>query len=104
MKDSETADCGEFTLYPKGTVQIIAKHITMGVNSSVLYEDIANTIDGGANATVAQQEEALLGCGSDGGSFGVVVNRTHPTYSSAAYTKLSAVTSGIIIKVVSLTP
>lgn len=100
MNVADTPTCGEWSLYTHNTVQIIAKHIDTTHNSSVLFEDVANTIDGGAHATADQAAAVLFGCGTDGGSLGVVVNATHPAYNTTAYAKLDAVPSGIIIKVV----
>jgi hypothetical protein len=101
MNAADTPDCGEWSLYSRGSVLVTAKHIDTSVNTSVLFEDIATTMDGGVGATPAQQAEVLLGCGTDGGAMGVQVNATHPTYSSPAYQALNAETYGIIIKVVS---
>lgn len=101
MDVADTPACGEWTLYTHKTVLVTAKHIDMAHNSSVLFEDIATTIDGGVDATANQTAAALLGCGKDGGSMGVLVNATNPTYNSTAYEKLSAVAGGILIKVVS---
>lgn len=104
MNINETNECGEWSLYVHGSVRVTAKHISMAVNSSVLYEDVATTIDGGPDATPEQADEALIGCDTEGGSLGVLVNSTHPTYNSTAYKTLSAVTSGIVIKVVAFIP
>ncbi|TLD31027.1 hypothetical protein PspLS_01909 [Pyricularia sp. CBS 133598] len=99
MAAADAPDCGEWLLYSHGTAQAFAKHIDNTVDSTVLFADIANTIDGGANANQTQQEGALLNCGTDGGSQGVMVNAAHPTYSGSTYPK-GHVTSGIIIKIV----
>ena len=100
MNIDDTPGCGEWSLYTRGSVLITAKHVDMAFNSSVLFEDIATTIDGGPNATPEQQAAALLGCATDGGSLGTIVNATNPAYTSAAYKALSAVSSGLVIKVV----
>ncbi|KAK0742156.1 hypothetical protein B0T21DRAFT_360714 [Apiosordaria backusii] len=99
MAAADAPDCGEWLLYSHGTAQAFAKHIDNTVNSSVLFADIATTIDGGANANSTQQAAALVGCGTDGGSLGVLVNATHPTYSGSTY-PAGYKTSGIIIKIV----
>ena len=101
MNVADTPACGEWSLYTHNTLQITATHLDTVHNSSVLFEDIANTLDGGVDATADQAAAALFGCGGDGGSMGVVVNATHPTYNSTAYVKLDAVAGGILIKVVS---
>jgi len=101
MAAADAPDCGEWLLYSSGTASVFAKHINNTVNSSVLFADIATTIDGGPNATPEQQQAAsLLGCATDGGSLGVAVNATHPTYSGSTY-PAGYVTEGILIKVVS---
>ncbi|KAL1901067.1 hypothetical protein Sste5346_002134 [Sporothrix stenoceras] len=86
-------------LLTRYTARIKVKHIDPVHNSSVLYEDIANTLDGGVNATDDQMGAVLFGCGANGGSMGVVVNATHPTYNSSYFAYQHAVTSGIIVKV-----
>ncbi|AEO59752.1 hypothetical protein MYCTH_54036, partial [Thermothelomyces thermophilus ATCC 42464] len=99
MAAADAPDCGEWLLYSHDTAQAFAKHIDNTVNSSVLFADIATTIDGGPNASAAQQAAALISCGTDGGSLGVAVNASHPTYKGstcpAGYT-----TSGILVKTV----
>lgn len=94
--------CAEWTIpIEAGSVLALAKHISPRVNSSVLYTDIANTIDGGVNASDKEKKESLLGaCGTHGGMVGVKVNKTDPAYSSAEYKKLNAKPEGIIIKIV----
>lgn len=99
MAAKDTADCAEWQLYAHGTAQAVAKHIDLSVDTSVLFADIATTIDGGPNATPEQKAAALLGCGSDGGSQGVTVNASSPTYTGPTYPK-GYVTKGIIIKIV----
>ncbi|KAM7200807.1 hypothetical protein V8F33_003738 [Rhypophila sp. PSN 637] len=99
MAAIDAPDCGEWLLYSQGTASAFAKHINNTVNSSVMFADIATTIDGGPNANSTAQEAALLGCGTDGGSLGVLVNATHPTYKGSTF-PAGYVTSGIIIKIV----
>lgn len=99
MAAADAPNCGEWLLYAHGTAQAFAKHIDNTVNSSVLFADIANTIDGGANANSTQQAAALISCGTDGGSLGVIVNKSHPTYSGSTY-PAGYVTDGILIKIV----
>lgn len=99
MAAADAPDCGEWLLYAHGTAQAFAKHIDNTVNSSVLFADIATTIDGGANANSTAQAAALIGCGTDGGSLGVAVNITNPTYSGPTY-PAGYETSGILIKIV----
>lgn len=95
-------DCAEWMLpVPSGgTVLALAKHINPRVTSSVLYDDIANTIDGGEFATAAQREASLLGCARAGGMLGVRANTSHPAYNTAAYKDSKASPEGILIKIV----
>lgn len=83
-------------------MQVTAKHLGATRNSSVLFEDIATTLDGGAgaNGTDAQKAGFIVGCGTDGGSMGVAVNTTSPSYNSTVFQNLYSVTDGILIKVV----
>ncbi|KAK8080203.1 hypothetical protein PG997_008021 [Apiospora hydei] len=99
MAATDAPDCGEWLLYARGTAQAFAKHIDNTVDSSVLFADIAATIDGGAGANATQQTASLLGCGTDGGSLGVVVDIDNPTYKSSKY-PTGYVTSGILVKIV----
>ncbi|OIW23585.1 hypothetical protein CONLIGDRAFT_637550 [Coniochaeta ligniaria NRRL 30616] len=100
MNAADTPDCAEWSLYTRDTVTAIAKHVSASANSSVLFEDIANTIDGGASATDPQKKAAIIGCLSDGGSLGVVYNATNPAYNAATYKAAGYVPDGIIIKIV----
>lgn len=97
-------DCDEWTLPVEGagTVLALAKHISPRINSSVLYTDIAATIDGGGEQASEQDRKAsLLGaCGTHGGMVGVKVNVSDPAYNSAEYRNAMAKPQGIIIKIV----
>ncbi|KFY05269.1 hypothetical protein O988_00132 [Pseudogymnoascus sp. VKM F-3808] len=97
---ADAPNCDEWTLYQHGTVLALAKHIDSSLNSSVLFADIANTIDGGANATPEQQLEAIIGCATDGGSFGVVYDATNPQYNTADYLANNYTPEGILVKIV----
>lgn len=99
MNVGDSPGCEERDLYTRSTARVKIKHIDTAHNSSVLYGDIANTLDGGANATDEQMVAALFGCGANGGYMGVIVNTTHPTYNSTRYNNLHAVPNGIIVKV-----
>ena len=90
----------EWSLYNHGTVLATARHIDRTANSSALFADIANTIDGGVNATDAQKAAALIGCGTAGGSLGVLYNASNPQYNTAAYIANSYTPSGLLIKIV----
>ena len=58
MNVADTPDCGEWSVYARGSVLITAKHLSQTINSSVLFEDIATTIDGGVNASAEMQATA----------------------------------------------
>ncbi|KAI4953344.1 hypothetical protein J4E86_006886 [Alternaria arbusti] len=74
-----------------GTVLALAKHSKPDVSTSILYADIAATIDaiGG-----------LLECQSNGGQMPTMVNKTNPAYTSAEYKATKATPDGITIKLV----
>lgn len=95
-------DCEEWQLPVSfgGTVMSLAKHINPRINSSVLYTDIADAIDGGEDATEEQKQASLLGCGKNGGMFGVVTDATNPAYNTQEYKDSKAQPSGILIKLV----
>jgi hypothetical protein len=64
---------------------------------SDVMKTVANTIDGGTGAI---RRNGIHRCGADGGSLGVVVNSTHPTYSLPLYVDTGAKPAGIVIKIV----
>jgi hypothetical protein len=103
MAATDAPDCGEWTIYARNSAVAIAKHINNNVNSSVLFADIATTIDGGAKATPEQQVASLAGCGTSGGSLGVMVNATNPAYTASTY-PAGYKTSGILVKIVAANP
>lgn len=103
MAAADAPDCGEWSIYAYGSALAIAKHIDNSVNSSVLFADIATTIDGGAKATPEQQAKALIGCGTSGGSFGVQVNASSPAYNATTYPP-GFKPSGILVKIVAANP
>ncbi|KAI1412127.1 hypothetical protein F5Y13DRAFT_190484 [Hypoxylon sp. FL1857] len=104
MTVADAPGCAEWTLYAHGTALALAKHIDSTVNSSVLFSDIANTIDGGASATPEQQAAAIIGCSTAGGSLGVVYNASNPQYNTADYLANGYTPSGILVKIVSSSP
>ncbi|CZT12304.1 hypothetical protein WAI453_001701 [Rhynchosporium graminicola] len=93
--------CAEWTLYNSGTVIALAQHINTTADSSVLYADIANTIDGGASPTQEQREASLMGCRTSGGAVGVKYDAANPAYHTAAYLAKGYTPGGISIKIVS---
>lgn len=100
MLAADTPNCEEWTLYQRGSVLALGKHLDPTVDSSVLFADIANTIDGGASATPEQQMNALIGCAEAGGSFGVVYNASNPQYNTATYLAKGYTPAGILVKIV----
>lgn len=101
MNAADTAGCGEWSVYSRRSTLVTIKHIDDTVDSSVLFEDIATAIDGGEHATPEEQQKALLGCGADGGAFGVQANLSNPAYSSSSYVEAGYKTTGLLVKVVS---
>ncbi|OJD19063.1 hypothetical protein AJ78_00935 [Emergomyces pasteurianus Ep9510] len=97
MKASDAPDCGEWSLYVRGTAAAYAKKIDLTYDSSILFSDIANTIDGNKNATA----DSLLKCKTDGGSFGAqIADVAAPAYKTKEYIDGGFKPSGILIKIV----
>ncbi|PHH64743.1 hypothetical protein CDD81_4005 [Ophiocordyceps australis] len=99
MTASNAPDCAEWTLYTYHTVLVLAKHVFTTVDSSVLFEDIARTIDGG-QAISDDMHKGIIGCHNNGGARAVLVNETHPSYHSDEYRKSGYSPNGILIKIV----
>lgn len=93
-------DCAEWTLYARKSALALAKHIDSSKNSSVLFEDIATTIDGGPSAADPDKQKAIIGCLGSGGSLGVLINGANPAYSSDTYKKAGYTPDGILVKIV----
>lgn len=98
-------DCGDWTVTQSGTVLVLSKHLNPRVNSSVAYDDIAYTLDGGSdggvnNVTDAVLKQTMLGCGTHGGQVGVVVRSDNPLYLTDDYKASKATPQGVILKVV----
>ena len=74
-----------------GTVLALAKHTTPFVATSVLYADIAATIDAVGG---------LLECQENGGQMPAIVNKTNLVYTLAEYKATKARSDGITIKLV----
>ena len=100
MKAADAADCAEWSLYTRGTAAALAKHLDTTDDTSVLFEDIATTLDGGERATDDLKAKAIIGCLTNGGSLGVLVNSSNPAYSSDTYTSSGYTTKGLLIKIV----
>ncbi|KAM7191244.1 hypothetical protein V8F20_009422 [Naviculisporaceae sp. PSN 640] len=101
MSAADAPDCGEWSVYSYGTALAVAKKINNTINASVLFADIATTIDGGVNPTPDSKANSILyGCGDAGGSLGVRVNASAPIYKSTTSYPAGYVPDGIVIKVV----
>jgi len=96
MKAADAVGCGEWLLYSHGTAAAYAKKIDLTYDSSILFEEIANTIDGGSIASSTN----LLGCDYAGGSLGAQVNTTAKAYSAKSYVAAGYKPAGILVKVV----
>ncbi|CAK7205466.1 hypothetical protein SEUCBS139899_008241 [Sporothrix eucalyptigena] len=92
--------CDEWTVLDSGTVRVLAKHTNNAVNSSVLLEDMASTIDGGSDATDAQKAKAIIHCAEHGGQLVITANTSNPAYSSAAYKASGNHPTDMMVKVV----
>ncbi|OAX85186.1 hypothetical protein ACJ72_00415 [Emergomyces africanus] len=98
MNAADAPECGEWILYARGTAAAYAKKINMTYDSSVLFSDIANTIDGGSVA----EADSLLKCDTDGGSFGTqITDVAAPAYTTQEYIDAGFKPDGILIKIVS---
>lgn len=100
----QAADCAEWTLpVPShgGSVLALAKHINPRITSSVLYEDLAAAVAGGAPEG---SQGDLLGCGKDGGQMEAKANLTNPLYDIDGYKKSGAKPEGILIELVQAPP
>jgi len=95
-------DCAEWTvdIPGAGTVLLLAKHINPRITSSVLYADMADTIDGGVDGTEEAKKASLMGCGTGGGMLGVKADAKNPAYNTDEYKATKAKPEGIILKVV----
>ncbi|KAL1893532.1 hypothetical protein Sste5346_006361 [Sporothrix stenoceras] len=96
MLAPDTPDCAEWGLFTRGSAQALAKHIGENTNTSVLYEDIANTIECGESPTDASRAAAIIGCLSDGGLLDVLTNASNPAYQTTDYTSSGYTSSGIL--------
>ncbi|KAI2633484.1 hypothetical protein GGS21DRAFT_491211 [Xylaria nigripes] len=99
MPAAQAPDCAEWTIYTMNSTKVTAKHVNKTADTSVLYSDIADTIDGGVGADASKAAAALISCGSDGGSMGVKYNPSNPSYNSTAYPH-NFKPEGLLIKIV----
>ncbi|KAK0750811.1 hypothetical protein B0T18DRAFT_455888 [Schizothecium vesticola] len=92
--------CEEWAIAHEGTVLVLVKHTSARLNSTVLSEDIANTLDRGENATDEQVKKSILGCGKSGGQVGVLYDKDNKAYNTDEFKNSKATPSGLVIKVV----
>lgn len=101
MTSQDAPDCAEWSLYSHKSALALAKHIDSSKNSSVLFEDIATTVDGGAKATDPEKQAAIIGCLSSGGLLGVQANVKNPIYTSDKYKAAHSSPDRVSVKVAS---
>ncbi|KXJ87459.1 hypothetical protein Micbo1qcDRAFT_178956 [Microdochium bolleyi] len=82
------------------TTLVLAKHVSPFVKFPVLYEDIANTIDGGEEVTDAQHAATLLNCAANGGPMSIAVNSQKYAHASADLKNSKSKVDGIVIELV----
>lgn len=104
-RSSGLSVCDDWTALQTGSVLVLTKHLNPRVNSTVAYDDIAYTIDGGANGNAASvaddvKQKTLLGCGTHGGQMAVIVNADNPLYTTDAFKASGNTTKWVIVKVV----
>lgn len=95
-------DCEEWLVEVPGagSVLVLAKHINPRITSAVLLTDIADTIDGGVDASDEDREKAIIDCGTGGGMLGVAADAQNPAYNTEEYKASGARPEGIIVKIV----
>ena len=93
-------NCTFAVLYTYGTVAVKLKHYNFTETTSVLFEDIANAIDGGETPTATSLERSVISCGWKGGSIGVTANATRPEYHSPEFLASRAITDGFVVGLV----
>ncbi|KAH6990271.1 hypothetical protein EDB80DRAFT_729832 [Ilyonectria destructans] len=98
MTAQHAPNCAEWALFTQGSVVALAKHIGSDKDSSVLFEDIANTIDGGQERD--QVGPALIQCLAAGGRAGVIFNSSDAGYNTKEYLDKGYTPQGILIKLV----
>jgi hypothetical protein len=99
MKVADADNCGEWQVTTGGNALVLAK-LVGNQDTSVTFNDIANTIDGGEIATDADKAKAIVGCGTGGGQMSVAINATDPLYQSPDYVNGGFINTGILLKVV----
>ncbi|KAH8879054.1 hypothetical protein GQ53DRAFT_672898, partial [Thozetella sp. PMI_491] len=77
--------CDEWPVLTTGSVLVLAKHTIDAVNANVFLEDMANTIDGGVNASNTSKKNAIIYYDEHGGQFVVQANTSNPAYQTETY-------------------
>ncbi|KAF3799097.1 hypothetical protein GCG54_00001205 [Colletotrichum gloeosporioides] len=96
-------DCIKRTLplFSAGSVMALAKHVNPRTNSTVIYADLARTIDGGDGASEEQCKASLLrSCGSNSGQPAVIVGPEDPAYKTPECIAANMKPANIIVKLV----
>lgn len=99
MSEADADNCAEWQVSTKGKTWAMAK-LVGDDSAAVTFNDIANTIDPGANAPVKDKDAALVKCDTAGGQMGVIVNATDPLYQSKEFVDGGFTNQGIVIKLV----
>ncbi|KAL7800723.1 hypothetical protein V8C43DRAFT_302739 [Trichoderma afarasin] len=81
---STATGTGTWLVTTKGGTWVMAK-LVGNDTASVTFDDIANTIDGGANSTLEQKAAALHSCDTNGGQVGVEVNTMDHRYQQRQF-------------------
>ncbi|KAK4221943.1 hypothetical protein QBC38DRAFT_376165 [Podospora fimiseda] len=92
MPPNPNFQCEEWTIASEGTVMILVKHTSARLNTTVLAEDIAKTLD--------DAEGGILGCGENGGQRGVIYDKGDQRYNDERYKSWKSTPEGLVIKVV----
>lgn len=99
MNEADADNCAEWQVTTKGGTWALAK-LVGDQSAAVTFNDIANTIDPGANAPAADKDKAIIKCGTAGGQMGVIVNATDPLYKSKEFIDGGYTNEGLVIKLV----
>lgn len=99
MSLPEADNCTEWQVTAKGSTWVMAK-LVGDKAASVTFDDLADTIDGGAGANDTVKAAALHGCDTAGGQMGVVVDAGDSRYQQPRFTNGTFTNQGIIVKLV----
>lgn len=99
MNEADADNCAEWQVSNKGKTWALAK-LVGDDSAAVTFNDIANTIDPGAQSSDVEKDKALVKCGTAGGQMGVIVNTTDPLYQSKEFVDGGFTNQGIVVKLV----